>query len=373
MFKKRTEIFDCNFVYFIILSMFVVLRIVSSTFSIGEVAGYILNFVFQVGLACSLPIFLYSYLRKQNIKTTLNYYGFKKINFKSVLISLALGVLVYILTIFISSFFSGIISMFGFESLGGSSLPEEFPVWLLIIELFATAVLPGICEEVANRGMLLNCYKSFGAKKAIFLSGLLFGLMHLNIEQFFYATIIGFYFGFVALTTDSIYPTMIMHFTNNAISGFMSFAIVNELPASNILNSVFGSLMSGNIISGFLVLIIFLSCVVAAVVYLTKQLCKETKVKRLTQVADRMVRTELRNELLSGIADAKLEEPTQSSEIELKEHIIGGKRFFNVNIKQDILIYTPTYYPTFKDNMFMYINLFLSILITVFTFIWGIL
>ena len=110
MFKKRTEIFDGNFVYFIILSLFVVLRIVSATFEISEVAGYIFNFVFQVGLAFCLPIFLFSYLQKQKVKQTLNLYGFKKINVKSVAISLIIGILVYIVTIFVSSFFSAIIS-----------------------------------------------------------------------------------------------------------------------------------------------------------------------------------------------------------------------------------------------------------------------
>ncbi|MBO5884690.1 MAG: hypothetical protein J6Q51_02735, partial [Clostridia bacterium] len=65
MFKKRSELFDGNFVYFIILSMFVVVRVVSSTFEINTVMAYILNFIIQVPLALCLPMFLFSYLRKQ--------------------------------------------------------------------------------------------------------------------------------------------------------------------------------------------------------------------------------------------------------------------------------------------------------------------
>lgn len=372
MFKKRSELFDCNFVYFLILSMFVVIRIVASTFDVGTIGGYILNLTIQIVLALGLPLFLFSRLRKQKIKKTLQNYGFKKMSVKSTFISLIIGCLVYITTIFVAAFFSAVLSMLGYEKLSSSTTPTEYPIWLLIIELITTAVLPGICEEVANRGMLLNCYKKMGAKKAILFSGLLFGLMHLNINQFFYATIIGFYFGFVALLCDNIWPVILMHFTNNAISTFMGFASANNLAISKWLDTLLGTVLSGGVLSGILMLFVFISFVVIVMFWLTRILCKETRVKQITQTADQMLRTQLRNDLMKGIADAKIEPITDETGIKLTQQVIGGKTVFNIDLSKEIGAY-KCYVPTKKENLFLYANLFLGIVVTIMTFVWGIL
>ena len=372
MYKKRSELFDCNFVYFLILSMFVVVRIISSTFEIDTVMSYVLNLIIQVPLALCLPVFLFSFLRKQKVKKTLSYYGFKKTSIKAILISLAIGVFVYILTIFISSFFSTIISLLGYESIGTVAEIPEYPVWLLIIELITTAVLPGICEEVANRGMLLNCYKRLGSKKAILLSGLFFGLMHLNINQFFYATIIGFYLGFVAILCDNIWPVIIIHFTNNALSTFMSFASANNLWVYRWVEKMFEMVLSSGAVSGIFVLFIFVSFVCIVMFWLTKKLCKETRVRHLTQVADQMLRTQLRNDLMKDVEDAEVQPIQNDTGIQLTQQTIGGRTVFNIDFSKEIVAYKP-YVPNKKENIFMYANLFLGIVVTIFTFIWGIL
>ncbi|MBO5884761.1 MAG: CPBP family intramembrane metalloprotease, partial [Clostridia bacterium] len=293
-------------------------------------------------------------------------------NIKAVLISLIIGVFVYILTIFISSFFSAVITFFGYEPLSAATEPTQFPVWLLIVELITTAVLPGICEEVANRGMLLNCYKKMGAKKAILLSGLFFGLMHLNINQFFYATIIGFYLGFVALLCDNIWPVIIIHFTNNALSTFMSFASVNDLWVYRWVDKMFDMVLSSGAVSGIFALFIFVSFVSIVLYWLTKKLCKETRVRHLTQVADQMLRTQLRNELMKDVEEAEVQQIQNDTGLQLTQQTVGGRTVFNIDFSKEIMVYKP-YVPTAKENIFMYANLFLGIVVTLFTFIWGIL
>lgn len=369
MFKKRSELFDCNFVYFLIISLFVVIRIISSTFTIDTYLGYGLNLVIQVGLMFSLPLFLFSYLRKQKLKTTLNIYGFKKISVKSIFLSLLIGILIYFITIFIATFFSSILSLFGYESNSGASM-TEYPIWLLVVELIFTAVLPGICEEVAHRGMLLGTYKKLGVKKAIILTGLMFGLMHLNIEQFFYTSIIGMFLGFIALCTDSIFPVMIMHFTNNAISTFMSYAITNNMPIANMINNAINSVMSNGLISIFLMFLIIM-VLVGLVITLSSILIKDTKLKRIASVADSMVREQLRREIMYGIPSEETEEEC-NNDVELKSQMLGNKKIINIVFKKNDFYNNP-YKPTFKDNLFMYVSLYLGIIITICTFIWGIL
>ena len=369
MFKKRSEIFDGNFVYFLILGLFIVIRIISATFSLSSVVGYVFNFVIQVGLMLCLSLFLFSFLRKQKLKQTLDMYGFHKINFKAVLLSVLIGVLVYFATIFVATFFSAILKLLGYEKTSGSVM-QSYPVWLLILELIFTCVLPGICEEVANRGMVLSVYKKSGAKKAILLSGLLFGLMHLNIEQFFYATIIGFFFGFVVLLTDSIYPTMIMHFTNNAVSTLMGFSLFHNLPIGTAINNFLNSFASGNPVVSIILIFALIITIVFLLMFLTLQLFKQTRVQKLTKMANDIMKSELRKEIMGDLVE---EEKKDVDNIEFTKEILGSKRIFNVNFKNLPILGGNLYKPTFKDNIFLYVNLFMSALITIFTFIWGIL
>ncbi len=374
MFKKRSEIFDTNFVYFIILSFFVIIRIIASTFVINTALSYVLNSVIQLGLMLLIPLFLFTYLRKQKISTTIKQYGFNKINIKSVLLSLLIGILVYLITIFISTFFSFILSIFGYEGSSSSGAVSSYPIWLLFVELIMTAVLPGICEEVAHRGMLLNGYKSMGTKKAILFSGLFFGLMHLNIEQFFYATIIGFFFGFVAIITDSIFPTMIMHFTNNAISTFLGFAVANKMPIGSAISSFFEKIISSGPILAILMLFLVIGIILFLLFFLTMLLFKETRLKRLTAVADKILKHQLRNEIMNGIDEAEKKPFNDFDEdVIFSQQMLGNKRVVNVNFKKDLFYTKQIYKPTFKDNIFMYVNLFLGIIVTLFTFIWGVL
>ena len=374
MYKKRSVVFDANFIYFLLIAFFIVIRIISSTFEISTEFGYVLNIIIQVGLMFSLPIFVFSALRKQPTKTTIKSFGFKKINFKAILYSILIGVLVYFLTICISSFFSLILTLLGYDpSYGGSGGMTSYPVWLLFVELVFTAVLPGICEEVAHRGMLVSAYKSMGIKKAVLYSGVLFGLMHLNIEQCFYATIIGFLFAFVAILTDSIFPTMIMHFVNNALSVLFSFARVNGSPIGRIFDYALEWCQSMGPLLAFAIIFFVISFSVLLLGFLVAKLLKETRMQRISEMADTVVKQQLRKQLFQGTSlEGQQPEPT-SDEITVENRsTVGTKVVFDVKLVGDLFL-RRKYKPTFKDNIFMYGSMFLGVIITIFTFIWGIL
>ena len=374
MYKKRSVVFDANFVYFMLIAFFVFIRILSSTFEISTEMGYVFNIIIQVGLMFSLPLFVFTALRKQKIKTTLKSFGFKKINFKAILYSILIGILVYFLTVCISSFFSLILTLLGYDpTYGGSSGMTSYPVWLLFVELVFTAVLPGICEEVAHRGMLVSAYKSMGIKKTVLYSGLLFGLMHLNIEQCFYASIIGFLFAFIAIVTDSIFPTMIMHFVNNAISVLFSFARVNGSPVGGVFDYALKWCQSIGPLLAFVVIFAVITFAVLLLGFLVAKLLKETRMQRISEMADSVVKQQLRKQLFEGTTlEGQQAEPT-NGEIKVENHsTVGTKVVFDVKLVGDLFL-RKKYKPTFKDNIFMYGSMFLGVVITIFTFIWGIL
>ena len=98
------------------------------------------------------------------------------------------------------------------------------------------AVLPGIFEEIVHRGILLKGYtKEIGVKRALIYSSILFGLMHLNVGQVFYATIMGLLIGITVIVSGSIFPAMIVHFVNNAINIYLVYAAHNQLVGYNFL------------------------------------------------------------------------------------------------------------------------------------------
>lgn len=112
--------------------------------------------------------------------------------------------------------------------------PLDLIKWIVL-----TAVLPAIFEEFTHRGLALHALKERGSELTqVVLSGLLFALMHTNIIQAFYAFVGGCIFGYLTVRSGSIYPAMILHFTNNALSCLSSYAMQYPNSALGFLNTI---------------------------------------------------------------------------------------------------------------------------------------
>lgn len=84
-------------------------------------------------------------------------------------------------------------------------------------------LVPAFTEELLFRGVILNGFqKNYFDKKAVILSALLFGIVHLNPWQFLTAFIFGTYLGWIITKTSSILPCIFLHFLNN----FLFFLIM---------------------------------------------------------------------------------------------------------------------------------------------------
>lgn len=86
-----------------------------------------------------------------------------------------------------------------------------------MLGLLIYALLPAIAEEIVFRGVIqksmLSKYNGF---TAIFISTLLFVLMHGALQQTVYQLIMGIMLGYVACVGGSILYSIILHFLNNA-------------------------------------------------------------------------------------------------------------------------------------------------------------
>lgn len=83
--------------------------------------------------------------------------------------------------------------------------------------LYASFIGP-VVEELIYRGIVLRIFQHYGKTVAIFLSALLFGLMHENIPQGAFAFGLGIVLGYVALEY-SVYWAILLHIVNNFIFG----------------------------------------------------------------------------------------------------------------------------------------------------------
>ena len=101
--------------------------------------------------------------------------------------------------------------------------PYDTP-YSVVLSFVTMAIIPAFVEEFLFRGLIQSNLRPFGRGTAIVGSAFLFGVMHQNIQQIFYATIAGLVLGYIYEVTDSIWCGVLLHFFNNAFSVFESVA-----------------------------------------------------------------------------------------------------------------------------------------------------
>lgn len=378
---KKSKVFKVYLIYFICMLLFCLLRIGSSfgmlDFLHPDIADIVYTAIIQIGIILVLPMSLYTLFLHNKTgfvdtfrDTQLN----GKINFKVILISFGLGLLAFFVNIAISTLFNGILSFFGYSQPVSVSTGYEsmFPNWAtFLIQLTTVAILPAICEEFLHRGVLLNGLKEIGIKKAILISSLMFGLLHFNINQFFYATILGMLMALVSVVSKSIYPAMIIHFINNAISVYLSSAESYGWFGKNFYNYLNNFLQSNNAFLTFLACFAFLVLVVVLLIYLVSKLFRISTLNRVQKVIDSMYTADDR---------ATTNSPIVVEKSKMLQEMLENNTTLNLNyeeMKSPIDVVLPKqkniYKPTLEDNLFLISSCVLGGLVTLFTFIWGLL
>jgi len=93
---------------------------------------------------------------------------------------------------------------------------------LMVITLFHVALVPAICEEILYRGYVMRAFqKSWGVLSAIIISGLFFGLYHVQLSNLLPLATLGMLFAYVTWASESIYPAIVAHLVNNGGSVLM--------------------------------------------------------------------------------------------------------------------------------------------------------
>lgn len=152
----------------------------------------------------------------------------KKLSVGTTFLWVGFGMLCCVCANYLVSIMTAVFNSFGFE-LTQSEMLEPNSAFACISSVFATAVIPAICEEFAMRCVSLGLIKKYGKAFGVVAISIVFGLMHGNVIQFVFAFACGLILGYVTVKTDSIVPAMLIHGFNNGMSA-----------ASSILVYVFG-------------------------------------------------------------------------------------------------------------------------------------
>lgn len=103
--------------------------------------------------------------------------------------------------------------------------PDTTTAMGFILGVVCICIMPAIVEESIFRGVILRSFSQKSAWKGILISSALFALMHGSAQQTVYQFVVGVILGLVAIKSNSILPSMILHMLNNLISlGFLFFS-----------------------------------------------------------------------------------------------------------------------------------------------------
>lgn len=156
-----------------------------------------------------IPAIVFLIISKEPVKKTLR---LKKLHWQDTLLIILLAFIVQPVMNFLS-----LITVFFFNNEVGAFVNNIISAPYILL-LAVMALLPAISEEITLRGVILSGYDNKNRYVAAAITGLFFGILHLDPQQFLYTAALGFIFALVVRITGSIYSSMIMHFIINGTS-----------------------------------------------------------------------------------------------------------------------------------------------------------
>ncbi|NHJ40106.1 MAG: CPBP family intramembrane metalloprotease [Asgard group archaeon] len=150
------------------------------------------------------------------------------------------------------------------ENVFGPPMRDETMGWFGFIHY----LIPGVWEEVFARGILLAILLKLYPKeqgrqrKAIVIGGIIFGFSHMLsvpslisnpiyiLTQVGYASIIGIAFGYIAVGTESLLPSIICHWLIDTFSVYIT-------PGGDIILFLILFMMGVIIASGFIIVLVY--------------------------------------------------------------------------------------------------------------------
>lgn len=163
-----------------------------------------------------IPVIVFIIITKQKPLEVLNV---RKPGLKNMLLVIPLMIAIMPVVSFIGTISNILFKNYLMEAFSDfNDLP--LAMWILML-----GITPAICEELVMRGIILSNYKEINIHKAALMNGLMFGILHMNLNQFFYAALLGVIMAYLVYYTKSIFTSMFLHFLINSFSATLNWLI----------------------------------------------------------------------------------------------------------------------------------------------------
>ena len=130
---------------------------------------------------------------------------------------------------------------------GADSLTEMVTSTPVYVTILVACVIAPIGEEFIFRKLLIDRLQVFGELSACLISGIIFGLFHLNLSQALYAAPLGMVLAYVYIRTRNIVYPIIMHaavnFFGTVVIPALSSYSIEALESENLFEQLLGSLV----------------------------------------------------------------------------------------------------------------------------------
>lgn len=199
---KKTNVFFTCLVLFLFLASIVLALIPQGLimFSVSLILGQILMLV-------AATIYIITLKPKEYGKGRWNMFN----------IWLLVPITVMVIALMPVGTFLNALSMIVFEN-RATGMISNVSNYHIILAVFLMAVVPALAEEFVFRGLIYHGYRKVSALKAILMSSFLFGIFHMNFNQFFYAFFFGIVFALLLEATGSIIAPIVAHLLFNAFN-----------------------------------------------------------------------------------------------------------------------------------------------------------
>ncbi len=97
-------------------------------------------------------------------------------------------------------------------------VPTPSSGWEAISYLVVLTIVPGICEELLNRGVMQRAFERQGLWPTVVYIGIFFAIFHLGLYSLLFTSMLGGVLAYVVFKTNSIYNSIVCHSMFNAVT-----------------------------------------------------------------------------------------------------------------------------------------------------------
>lgn len=190
--------------------------VVLDAFSKGKQPPDLVTAVCYLFLACAGLLCAIVFLRRFSrslIPSPMRYLDPKDVRLWLFLpVFLGIGMLGSVLTAQLQAFLT---KFTAYEAPAAQVLPEGF--FAMILAFLSLCVVPAILEEMLCRGLMQRMLERWGVLFSVAVSSALFSMLHGDLAQMPTIFLLSVFLGFAAHATNSLLPSTVLHFCNNAV------------------------------------------------------------------------------------------------------------------------------------------------------------